>query len=169
MRRHWVGTLALLLGLSAMALVALPSAVYGKDATRPEAAPPAGTGGGIKGTGEVTVSSKRFSFSFGRKRDADRPATTPAATAPATPAAETAPPPKATPADTIRDCRVAGMACAIAGLGVTPFGWMRRRQRTLAGTAALLCCAALAWQYVLVGVAVGVAVAILFVILAHVG
>jgi hypothetical protein len=62
---------------------------------------------------------------------------------------------------------IATWATAILGLVLAPFSWVKEKQPVLSCSAIVLCAVALAWQYVLVGVAVGVAIAILAVIVSH--
>jgi hypothetical protein len=59
------------------------------------------------------------------------------------------------------------IVAAVLGMAFAPFAWMRERHRPIAGTAAAMCCVALTWQYIIVGVAVGAGLAILLFFLYH--
>ena len=147
-RSGWRSAVALLLGAAALLLAILPAILFDEPVNWPwkEDAPPAAS----KSEGSVTIGSKGFTLTIGKHDDKD------AAPPPVTPA----PPPSPT-----KPYRVAMVIAAIAGLAFAPFAWMRERHRPIAGTGAALCCAALFWQYIVVGAAVAVGIAILLLIL----
>ena len=179
-------TAALLLGVAAMACTVIPSVVYdeptraspfsGGPGDRGGGGAPAsasGDGSGSQAAGKdrdggLTVQTRRFSFTLFRGKKQDEPQTRPAAppapaeAAPSPPAPAPTAPAAVSPA---RAFRVSGAGLALLGLTVAPFAWRHRRNRPLAVAAVGLCCLALTWQYVVVGIAVGAAIAILLIIL----
>lgn len=55
---------------------------------------------------------------------------------------------------------------AVAGLFLGPLAWYRERRYVLAGPGMGLCCIALVWQYLLLGIMIGAAAAVLLMLLA---
>jgi hypothetical protein len=151
MHRYLLGTITLLLGVAALALTIIPAAVYDEPGPVERKASAAEN----NKPGGVTFSTSRFTIRLGKPQEpAPPPATVPTVDPPA---------PRAKP------FKLAGMGCSLAGFAAGPFAWMRRRQRPLVGGGLMLCWAALVWQYVLIGVAAGVGLAVLLIILSHFG
>lgn len=63
------------------------------------------------------------------------------------------------------DLSAAGLA--ICGMVLGPVSWAREKRRALSGSAMGICVLALVWQYVVIGIALGVAVAVLLIVLGH--
>lgn len=61
------------------------------------------------------------------------------------------------------------MGLAVIGLVFGPIAWTKERHRVVSGAGMALCTVALLWQYIVAGVVIGVALAILLFILAHFG
>ena len=153
MRRHWLGLVCLVLGVLAVGLMVIPPAVADERAPLPRSA--AEDRRPKAGNSETTVSVGKFSFSWRKKHDAVE---SPAPAAPAKPPST----------DWRRICTVAGLSTALLGILVSPLAFTRqRRSRPLAVSGAALCCAALAWQYIMVGIAIGVAVAVLLLVIQY--
>lgn len=62
---------------------------------------------------------------------------------------------------------LSAVSCSLIGLILGPISWVREKQPVLAGSAIGCCCLALVWQYVVIGIIVGVAIAVLLMILSH--
>src|SRR5438309_646092 len=146
MRKYLLATLTLLLGVGALGLVLVPSVVFGEPSAAQRTLAPAKDN---RPTG-ITLATSRFSIHIGKDAAS---ATSPVAAEPE--------PTRGKP------FTIAGTVCSLSGFVLGPFAWLRRRQRSLAGCSLMLCCAALVWQYVLIGVAAGVGLAVLLLILAH--
>lgn len=157
-RRHKFGLLAMLLGIYALGLAAVPMVIFdeppkwfgdhrGRDGTPPN---PATTR-----PGGVTVSTKRFSFSFRKNKKAEPEPTL----------TVSAPPATASPS---RPFKIGSVFVALIGLAVAALGSARERGKALPAYAAAFCVAAIAFEYVLVALAVGVAITVILLILGNV-
>jgi hypothetical protein len=62
---------------------------------------------------------------------------------------------------------ISAVSCSLIGLILGPISWAREKQPALSGTAIGICCLALVWQYIVIGIAVGVAVAVLLIVLSN--
>ena len=62
---------------------------------------------------------------------------------------------------------IAAISCALVGLVLGPVAWVREKQPALSGSAMAICCVALLWEYIIIGIAVGVAVVIVVLLLGH--
>lgn len=148
----WLGLVSLVLGVLAVALMVIPPAVIGeplgflKRENEPVEAPK------VSET-QTSVSVGKFSFSW-RKQHKPEPAVAPDP-------AQAEPP----VIDWVRISTVGGLSTALLGLLVSPIAFTRRRDRSLALSGAVLCCAALTWQYIMIGLAIGAAIAILLLLL----
>jgi hypothetical protein len=149
--------LTLLIGVAALALAIIPAIVY--DEPAPWEKEKREERRQRRGDGELKIKVKGIELTWGR-----RPATQPVAAAPAV---EAPPPPP--PADPIKPYRLSAVILALTGLIVAPLSWRNRGGRPLAVTGVVLCCAAVFWHYIAVGVAAGVAVGILLLILGSFG
>jgi hypothetical protein len=144
----WLSALTIVLGVAALLLSLLPPVIYDEPFRWPwepeekKAAP--------EDQGGVTIKTKRLRFTFG----ANKP-TQPAAIEP--------------PISPLKPFRIAMIIVCAIGLGLAPLAWIRERHRPLAGAGAALCCAALFWQYLLIGIVVGVAIAVILLLLSALG
>lgn len=156
-RRHVLGIVALALGACSLGLVAIPAVVFDEPVPRPRQAPePAKPDPPVDDSGGITLSTKRFSIHLGRKQD---PATRPVA------AVVPAPPPRSP----TKPYRVAAVAVALVGLVTATLAAVRERHWGMAGAAAVFCVGAVMWQYLVLGVVIGAAVAVLLLFLALFG
>jgi hypothetical protein len=129
----------IILGIGALLLALLPAVIYDERPKWPwsEEKPKAAEG--------VTFKTKRFQITLGGDKEL--------------PAAE---PPSPT-----RPYLIALIIVAVVGIGFAPFAWTCERHRPIAASGAAMCCIALTWQYIIVGVVVGVALALFLYVLGH--
>ncbi len=64
---------------------------------------------------------------------------------------------------------IPSICCSLLGLLVGPIAWVREQQPILSGTAMSICCVALLWQYLILGVVAGIALGIIVVIVSKLG
>ena len=69
--------------------------------------------------------------------------------------------------DLLKWCTISAVSCSLIGLILGPISWVREKQPVLAGSAIGICCLALVWQYIVIGIAVGVAIAVLLFVLSQ--
>jgi len=162
MPRHLPARLTLLLGVVALGLVVLPAIIFDqplpwsaaareKDQAAERPQPPA--------THRFNIKINKFEFAFGKS-----------STQPTTAAPEVAAPPPPRPPNLIKPYQIAAVIFALAGLITGPMAWTSaRRSRPLVVSGVTCCCAAILWHYVVAGLIVGVAVAILLFILSALG
>jgi len=138
----WLSAITITLGVCALLLAILPAVIYDEPFRWPW-----DTEEEKKANPELTLKTKRFQFTLSTNK-------------PAQPAApEPAPPSPAKP------YRIAMIILSALGLGFAPLAWVRERHRPLAGTGATLCCVALFWQYLVAGIVVGVAIAMILLMI----
>lgn len=149
--------LTLLIGVVALALVIIPAIVYDEPAPWEKKEREARRQ--RRADGELKIKVKGIEFTWGRRSTTQAGEASPAVEAPT-------PPP---PADPIKPYKLSAVILALTGLIVAPMSWRSRNGRPLAVTGVVLCCAAIFWHYIAVGVAAGVAVGILLLILGSLG
>ncbi len=166
-KKHKFGVLSLVFGIVALGcaiipMVALdqPMPFFGEDERRAEEER-------AKAEGEAKFSFKinDTTFSFGKKK-AEEEAPAEGEQAEAEPTEPDDQP--MTPADKRRMAKwftVGAIGLALVGLTFAPFAYLREDHKALAISSTGLCCAAIAWQYILIGIGIGVALAILILIL----
>ncbi|MBS0201804.1 MAG: hypothetical protein JSS49_02820 [Planctomycetes bacterium] len=156
-RRMVLSLIGLVAGVVSLALATIPSVAYERPLpnpfAKPEAeqqreAPPAEREGG------VTLKIKGLSINFGGKiPKPDPPVEVPA---------------KIT-SDPVRWFTISAIACALIGLMIATVGQLREQHPVLTTCSMTCCTAAIAWQYIAVGITVGVAVVILLIFLSVIG
>lgn len=67
----------------------------------------------------------------------------------------------------LRFFTLAASSFALLGLILGPIAWTKEKQPALSGSAIGICCLALMWQYLLAGIVLGVAIAVLLVVLKY--
>jgi hypothetical protein len=146
--RKRLAIIALFCGAMSMALAVIPSIIYDepqplfrywKDDDEPK----------TKLDGEVEIATKRFSFKIGRKPEQPVPIQ-PVAVSP------------------VRYYSAAAIGVALVGLSLCALSWRRERIHSVVGIAALLCCAAIIWQYLVVGIVIGVVIAVMLILISHI-
>ena len=164
MKKHILGILALLFGITALGLAVIPGIILDRALPfapkhRDEPVPPA-----AEPEGGVTLRIKKFSISIGGgKKDTNK---------------------NDQPAQDIRRAveaenqrhrdrlfkwfSISAASCALIGLTFGPIAWAKEKQPALSGSAIGISCLALTWQYIVIGLAVGVAIAVLLTVLAHI-
>lgn len=163
-RTHALGITGLLLGLTAMGLAIIPAIVVGRPLPNPFAAQPepvvqpAAEPEADEPKGGLTVEFKSFSVNIGGKKEE--------------PSAEAvAPVPvKAQPvvtSDSGRWFNVAAIVAALIGVMFAAIGQLKEQQTTLTVCAIGCCVAAVTWQYIVMGIVIAVAIALLFFVLAN--
>lgn len=164
--RHILGLTALLLGACACGLAAIPGVAFDEpspwlsrraDDRNGEGHASRGDGGASTQPGGVSVSTRRFRFTLGRKPAA---ATTTQPTAPPSPAASPAP-------NSLRSkpYTIAAIVVSLAGLVCVALAAARERGRALPSFAAAFCVAAITWQYVMAGILIGMVIAVVILVL----
>ena len=162
MKRHIVGILALLVGITALGLAVIPGIALDRPLALPaehheRPAPPKAEP--EKG---VTFRFKKWSVTFGGgKKDADANAAAPNA-------------PQAVD-EQLRGERdrllkwftISAVSCSLIGLVLGPISWVREKQPAISGSAIAISCFAILWQYIIIGIVVGVAVAVFLIVLSH--
>ena len=162
MKGHIVGILALLVGITALGLALIPGialdrplalpAEYHEPPAAPKAEPEKG----------VTLRFKKWSVTLGGgKKDADPNAAAPNA-------------PKRID-EQLRGERdrllkwftISAVSCSLIGLVLGPISWVREKQPAISGSAIAISCFAILWQYIIIGIVVGVAVAVFLIVLSH--
>lgn len=167
MKQHAFGLAALLAGIMALGLAVIPGIVLDRplpfanqERQRPLPPEPAPEGG-------VTLKIKKLSITFGggKKDDAEVLAKDdePKAAVPA-------------PADRQRSMdrdhllkwsTIAAVACSLIGLTLGPISWAKEKQPAVSGAAMGICCLALVWQYIIIGIVAGAAIAVFLIVLSH--
>lgn len=66
---------------------------------------------------------------------------------------------------TIRQFTFAAICCSLLGLVLGPIAWVREKQPFLSGTAMSICCLALFWEYIVIGVATAVGIVLVIMLL----
>jgi hypothetical protein len=61
--------------------------------------------------------------------------------------------------------QVAATSLALVGLVLGPIAWVREKQPPLSGSAMAICTVAIFWHYVVLGIAIGVAVVVVLMLL----
>ncbi len=148
----------LLASVVALALAAIPAVVYDRPLENPfaekklkEERPPEPE---PEREGGITLKYKSFSVNFGGKEAEEKP--------------EPLPEPES-PADPVRWYTISAMGCALIGIVLAGVGQVREKQTAVTVCTMGCCVAAFTWQYVAVGIAAGVAVAVLLIILYFAG
>lgn len=171
MKKHILGILALVMGVAALGLAVIPGIALDRPfpaAPKPRAEPappppPAEPGGG------VTFRVKQFSVTLGGSKKKAQADNQPAQQAPPV-VDQPIPKDRAIPNDGDRLLKwftIAAVSCSLIGLILGPISWAREKQPALSGSAMGICCLALVWHYVVMGIAVGVAVAVIVILLSH--
>jgi hypothetical protein len=162
MARHLPARLTLLLGVLALGLVVLPAIIFdqplpwslpAREKNQPVERPEPPT------AHRFNIKINKFEFAFGKSTSQ-----------PATAAAEVTAPPPLPPPNPVKPYQISAVIFALAGLITGPVAWTSaRRSRPLVVSGVTCCCAAILWHYVVAGLIVGVAVAILLFILSALG
>ncbi|MDB5320042.1 MAG: hypothetical protein JWN40_1673 [Phycisphaerales bacterium] len=162
MSRHLLARLTLLLGVVALGLVVLPAMVYDQPPFRAAADKEQDSHGDDRTSKppvahRFNVKINKFEFAFGK-------ATTQPSTAPGETPLPTQPPPP--PPNPVKPYQIGAVVVALLGLITGPTAWTTaRRSRPLVVSGMTCCCVAITWHYVVAGLVIGVAVAILLFIL----
>lgn len=137
-----LGGLTLLTGVVALGLAIIPAIVFGVTPTwldrRPAPEP--------RVQGQKSIEWRSIKFKWGGKPAPDAPAPT-------------------APMTAAKSFAVATAVVALVGLVLGPVAWQRERQWVLTGPGMGFCFLALTWQYVIFGIAAGVAAAIFLFVL----
>ncbi|MGE0607970.1 MAG: hypothetical protein AB7O62_12820 [Pirellulales bacterium] len=60
---------------------------------------------------------------------------------------------------------ISAVSCSLVGLLLGPISWARERQPAVSGAAMGICCLAIIWQYVVIGIVIGVAIAFMLMVI----
>ncbi len=155
-RPFWLGVAGLVLAAIALGLASIPSLALERPLLNPFARekqdeppvePPREREGGI------TLKYKNLTVNLGGKVPRDEEIAKPE------------PQPKTTN-DPLRWFTIAAIGCSLIGLVLSSLAQIRERHTVLTVVSMACCVAAITWQYVAVGIAVGVAAAVFLVVLA---
>ncbi|MFT7642259.1 MAG: hypothetical protein ACI9G1_004016 [Pirellulaceae bacterium] len=147
MKKHALGITALVIGILALGLAVVPGMAL--DRPLPFAEEPAEPEAGL------TLEFNKFSFTIGgnkKDEEADKEAA-------AARAAEEQK--RITRNQWLKWFTISAAVCSLIGLTIGPISWVREKQPALSGTAMGICCAALLWQYIVMGIVVGIAIIVL--------
>lgn len=167
MKKHAFGIAALVAGIVALGFAVIPGIALDRplpfaDEERDRPAPPE-----PEREGGITFKFKKFSVTFGggKKDDAKDVAQEDNPQQGAAAAAE-----QQRPMDRdhlLKWFTITAVSCSLAGLILGPVAWAKEKQPALSGTAIGICCLALVWQYVVIGIATGVAIAVLLILISY--
>ncbi len=145
-RAAWLSYVALGVGIAALGLAVVPGIAMGQPlplldqiADREEERSPRG----------MTVSFGKLSFTVGGDEQVNDGVETDAARA----------------RRVRRGFDLSAAGVALCGLVLGPVSWVREKRRAVSGSAMGICCLALVWQYLIIGLAIGVAAAVLLMVL----
>lgn len=133
-------------GIAALGLAVIPDVTYAESDERATATFPDEPKGGL------TLRFKNIAFTVGANKLESAPAPAPAATA-----------------DPRRPFRVAAVIVGLLSLGTAAFAHLRERHTALTSCAVLCAAAAVGWQYLAAGLAIGAAIAVVLVVVAILG
>jgi hypothetical protein len=157
-QRFVLGIVGLILGVVALGLASIPSLTLHRDVPEPfgkkeakkaDARMPAEREGGI------TLKYKNFSVNFGGKvpqKESDKE--------------KAGEPEHVFTRDPIRWFTISAISCALAGIIVASIAQVREKHTGLAIVSMSCCAAAIAWHYLMIGIAVGAAAAAFLILLA---
>jgi hypothetical protein len=164
MSKHLLGFSALLAGVTALGLAVIPGIFHdqplpwvGKKETPAAAEKPKLA---LQGDARITLKIKEVEVKLPIKGKAEKrpPAPQPEETDRA-----------AAPANPVKWFTISAIAVALLGLVLGPLAWVREKQPILSGSAMALCCAALVWQYVLLGIMIGTGIAVILILFSYFG
>jgi hypothetical protein len=162
MKGHIVGILALLVGTIALGLAVIPGIALDRPVALPahhQERPVPPKAEPEKG---VTFRFKKWSVTFGGgKKDADANGAAPNA--------------RDAKDEQLREQRdrllkwftISAVSCSLIALILGPIAWVREKQPAISGSAIAISCFAILWQYIIIGIIVGVAVAVFLIVLTH--
>jgi hypothetical protein len=163
MSKHLLGFIALLAGVTALGLAVIPGIVH--DQPLPwvgKKDPPAASDKKTapQADARVTLKIKEVEVKLPFKGKSEkRP-----------PAAQTEETDRAAaPGNPVKWFTISAIAVALLGLVFGPLAWIHEKQPALSGSAMALCCAALVWQYVLMGIMIGTGVAVILILFSYFG
>ena len=170
MKKHPFGIAALVTGVIALGLAVIPGIALDRPSQfikeeRKEPPPPPEP----EPEGGVTLKYKDFSVTFGDgEKDEDKEADQP------TKAEEDESVAVGQQRSMDRDLvlrwfTISAVSCSLIGLILGPISWAREKQPALSGCAIGICCIALVWQYIVIGIAVGVSIAVLLIVISCFG
>jgi hypothetical protein len=167
MKKHAFGIAALAVGLIALGFAVIPGIALDRpfpfsdeERDRPAAPEHAQEGG-------VTFKFKKFSVTFGggKKDDAKEAAQEdkPQQGAAAAQARQ-----RAIDRDhLLKWFTITAVSCSLVGLVLGPVAWAKEKQPAISGPAIGICCVALVWQYIVIGIAIGVTIAVLLILISY--
>jgi hypothetical protein len=157
-KQHAIGITALIVSVIALGLAAIPMIVWDQSPLTPqerEVEPPR-----AEPKSKFTIRIKKFSISFG-----GQPAEPDKDDAVRDDAADALQVRPAVVDHTAKWCKVSSISFALIGLVLGPIAWVREKQPPLSGTAMTICTIAIFWQYVVLGIAIGVAVVVVLLLI----
>ncbi len=153
MKKNRLGITALLIGIVALGLAVIPGLAMERPEERPETPPLIES----ESDGGVTLTFKEFSVTWGGKSEEGEEVAEQAVN-------------QEEPIDRNRLLKwftLSAVCFSLVGLVLGPISWARERQPAISGSAIGVCCLALVWQYVVIGIAVGVGIAVLLIVLSQ--
>ncbi len=165
MKKHAFGIAALVVGISALGLAVIPGIALDRplpfgNEEREERPPPE-----PKAEGGVTLKYKKFSVTFGGRKNDDDANQENEVEQNSLAAVDQQ---RLIDRDQwLKWFTISAVSCSLIGLTLGPISWAREKQPALSGTAMGICCLALVWQYIVIGIAIGVAIAVLLIVLSN--
>ena len=164
MSKHLLGFSALLAGVTALGLAVIPGIVHdqplpwvGKTDTPAAAEKPKPA---LQADARVTLKIKEVEVKLPLKGKGEK---RPPAQLPEEPDRAAA------PVNPVKWFTISAVAVALLGLVFGPLAWIHEKQPALSGSAMALCCAALVWQYVLLGIMIGTGIAVVLILFSYFG
>lgn len=168
--RPWLWSmLALIIAVVAVGLACIPALALERPLPNPFAAAPANEKPRLdpppekEPAGALVVKYKKWSFTLGSKKPTD--SVSPEAVATAPPAAAAVHEELNLTRDPARWFTIAAVSLGLIGIVVASIGQLREKHTALTACSMSVCAAAIAWQYLAVGIAVGAAAAVFLIIL----
>ena len=169
MKKHAIGIAALAFGVVALGLAVIPGIVLDRTpsiadeeldaARRPRSQTQADPEGSVK------LEFKKFSVTVGRGASDKEGGGDEIDDQFIEPESEAAVSPKpGTHNRLLKTFTIAAVCCSLIGLTLGPISWAREKQPALSGSAMAISCLAIVWQYVVVGILIGVAIAVVLLL-----
>lgn len=173
MKKHAIGSAALVASLIALGLAIIPGVALERPFPlldeKPKA-PPTDADPDPDPDAKVTLKFKNFSVAIGKNDKGDNAGDDTGQDAIAKVESRAAVDPVPDRSDQLlKYFTIAAVSFSLVGLLLGPLAWVREKQPALSGVAMGLSCLALTWQYVVIGVTIGVAIAFLLIILSRLG
>jgi hypothetical protein len=170
MKQHGIGIFALVCGVVALGLAVIPGIALDRPVSVAddtlEPAPRTAPQNERESEGAVRLEFKKFSVTLGGGKNDKGDGRDEDARQVAEPESEVAAAPKPNSRNRLlKMFTISAVCCSLIGLILGPISWAREKQPALSGSAMGICCLAIVWQYVVMGILIGVAIAVLLIVI----